>query len=158
MKPQTKKAIGWPKDITVWNEDASYFFSVPFTWLLPRAKSMAKGLKQRGYNVTIGGPAARLIPEYVREYVSFQDEETALFRVNPLATRTTRGCNRGCAFCGVERIFGSFRELRAFEPRPLVCDDNFLMCSERHFNKAVDSLKSINKFSRVSSGQNYELT
>jgi len=41
----------------------------------------------------------------------------------------------------VPRIEGSLVELSDWEPKPLVCDNNLLACSRRHFDRVIDRLK-----------------
>jgi len=60
---------------------------------------------------------------------------------NPFATFTTRGCPNKCRFCAVPVIEGDFREIKNFIPRPIVCDNNFLASSKKHFNNVIDKLK-----------------
>ena len=135
---------GWPKKLTIWPAPYNaYHISVPFTWLLPEARDFAHDYSNLGYNVRVGGPAARLMPDYCGEWTCLEDRPSALQHVNRHATYTTRGCDRGCSFCGVSRISGAFHELPDWQARPIVCDDNFLMCSERHFNLAIDRLKPL---------------
>ena len=133
----------WRKRIVEWIGGETLYLSVPFTWLLPDAKKMSDGLANRGYYVRVGGPAVRLMPDYINQHACLGDDSTALERMNPDATFTTRGCDRGCSFCGVSLIEGSFRELREFTPKPIVCDSNFLQSSDKHFNRVIDSLKGI---------------
>jgi len=132
----------WPKDVTVWRVNETYYFSVPFTWEIPWVQTAAVGLRNRGYGVHIGGPAARLMPEQFDGYSPMAHNTMALGIINPHASRTTRGCDRGCAFCGVQKIEGTFQELKTFVPAPILLDDNFLMSSEKHFNRVIDSLKA----------------
>ena len=64
-----------------------------------------------------------------------------LQRVNPNATRTTVGCTRKCAFCGVRRIEGdTFSELLGWPDKPILCDNNLLASSPGHFGAVVNQL------------------
>ena len=65
----------------------------------------------------------------------------ALEHHNLSATFTTRGCIRQCSFCAVPKIEGEFRELDSWDPKPIVCDNNLLASSNKHFGKVIDSLK-----------------
>ena len=40
------------------------------------------------------------------------------------------------------RIEGGFRELDSWRPAPLVCDNNLLAASRRHFDRVIDGLKA----------------
>lgn len=139
----------WPKNIVYWKDaQGAHNLSVPFTWLLPEAKRYADGLANRGYTVHVGGPAVRLLPSAIKPHASATildggDPPDALTRTNPQATRTTRGCPNKCRFCGVAKISPVYEELKKWDPRPTVIDDNFLASSAAHFNDAIDRLKEI---------------
>jgi hypothetical protein len=118
--------------------------SIPFTWDLPAAHQRAAWLKTQGYQVLAGGPAVRLLPDYLAEVATIgQDWPGAVQKHNPFATFTTRGCIRTCPFCAVPRIEGPFRELDHWPVAPVVCDNNFLASSRAHFDRVVDRLKSV---------------
>lgn len=69
-------------------------------------------------------------------------EPLPLHRHNPEATFTTHGCIRSCLFCAVPRIEGAFWELQDWTPAPIVCDNNLLAASRKHFDRAIDRLKA----------------
>lgn len=132
----------WHKGIITWREQDCLCMSVPFTWLLPQARAFA--LSHPVDRVVAGGPAVRLMPDYVREWAEIETVEPLtppLRRANPQASRTTFGCPNRCKFCGVRTIEGEYRELADFEPAPILCDSNFLACSDAHFNRVIDRLK-----------------
>lgn len=131
----------WKKDVVILEEGSKIFISVPFTWLLPKAKQLYERYLSLGKDVEVGGPACRLMPDYLKE--TRMKKRDFIQDHNFLATFTSKGCNRNCSFCGVARIEGKFRELKNFIPRPIICDSNFLMSSKKHFNKVIDSLKSL---------------
>ena len=131
----------WSKNIVTWFENKTAFISVPFTWELPKAYSQCVWYRQQGYNVRAGGPAVSLIPDYLADVANTNGDVNALPHHNPNATFTTRGCIRHCSFCAVPIIEGDFRELSSWEPKPIVCDNNLLASSQRHFDKVIDSLK-----------------
>jgi len=110
---------------------------VPFTWLLPRARGIAQQAKKR---VVVGGPAVELLPDYLEDVATIGGDPVAnpLAMHNPLASRSSEGCPNACAFC-VNRT-KPLRELTEWEPRPTMCDDNFLACSAEHISGAVDRL------------------
>ena len=112
--------------------------SVPFTWNLPQAYSLCVWYRQLGYRVRAGGPAVKLIPRYLAEVADIGGEVDALKKHNPNATFTSRGCVRNCPFCAVPRIEGQLRELTDWEPKPIICDNNLLACSRRHFDLVID--------------------
>jgi hypothetical protein len=133
----------WPKKTITWVERDKAFVSVPFTWNLPRAYSTCVWLKQEGYEVNAGGPAVSLMPEYLKDVAHIGKEINALPHHNTMATFTSRGCIRSCSFCAVPKIEGELRELKEWEPKPIVCDNNLLACSQRHFDSVIDRLKPI---------------
>lgn len=130
----------WRKDIASWKFGKQLYLSIPFTWLLPEAVEMAKSHKGK---VFAGGPAVDLMPEIIKPYA---DTETPciiqpLMMHNPLATFTTRGCPNRCGYCAVPKIEGGFRELDDYPIRPVVCDNNLLESSKKHFDRLIDQLK-----------------
>ncbi len=133
----------WGKSIAEWTEDKTAFVSVPFTWLLPKAFMRCVSLRQEGYHVRAGGPAVSLMPSMLAGVAEIGGDVPALARHNPDATFTTRGCTRACKFCAVPRIEGDFRELATWEPKPVVCDNNLLAASHRHFDRVIDSLRGV---------------
>lgn len=82
----------------------------------------------------IGGPGT-MQPSQC-EYV-----EPILFH-NPFATFTSRGCPNKCKFCAVPILEGDFTELESWRVAPIICDNNLLASSKRHFMKVIDSLKN----------------
>lgn len=130
----------WAKTVVSWRLGDTLYLSVPFTWLVEEARSLA--VCHRG-PVVAGGPGLRLLhPDSVAwaetpESVPFD----VLSMHNPLATFTTRGCPRRCSFCAVPNLEGEFRELPAWKPAPILCDNNLLNSSKGHFVRVIDSLK-----------------
>jgi hypothetical protein len=131
----------WRKYIDTWRSDERLFISVPFTWLLSEAKTLAD--RHHGLfpgKVIAGGPAVKLCG------APWADEtpETCAIDVlalhNPDATFTTRGCPNQCPFCAVPKIEGEFRELSRWRRAPIVCDNNLLASSRHHFEAVIDSL------------------
>jgi len=134
----------WSKSFVDWVEGGTAYLSVVFTWDLPKAHMRAVWLRQQGYEVRAGGPACLLMPDYLAEVADVNGcSADALWRHNPDATFTSRGCIRKCKFCAVPKIEGNLVELDKWEPKPIVCDNNLLACSVRHFDKVIDSLKDI---------------
>jgi len=113
------------------------YLSVPFTWLLPEAEALA--LQHKG-KVIAGGPAVALMGAPWADETPVECPFDVLGMHNPCATFTTRGCPNRCAFCAVPRIEGEFRELPSWKPAPLVCDNNLLAASKRHFRRVIKSL------------------
>lgn len=134
----------WPKRITEWQEGNTAYISVPFTWELQHAYSRSVWWRQQGYEVKAGGPAVKLMPDFLKDVADIDgDRPDALEHVNPDATFTSRGCIRRCKFCAVPIIEGDLVELQEWQPKPIVCDNNLLACSRRHFDRVIDSLKPL---------------
>lgn len=131
----------WRKSFAAWQVNGIVYISIPFTWLYDEAIKFIKTQKKK---VIVGGPGAILIRDKFDGIAEVQNTidfcEPVLFH-NPLATFTTRGCVNSCSFCAVPKIEGQFREISNFTPRPIVCDNNFLACSRKHFDNVIDKLK-----------------
>lgn len=133
---------GWAKGIVSWRYEGWWFQSVPFTWLLPDAARFAEMYSP----CVVGGPAVKLMPEYISQYAELWPDEEFTFALrlhNPDASRSTEGCRNACGFCGVSRIEGPFRELEVWEPAAYMIDSNFLQSSDAHFNAVCDRLQAL---------------
>lgn len=133
----------WQRGIIEWTEGKVAFLSVVFSWQLQEAYQRAAWLRQQGYYVRAGGPAVDLNPNAMRGVAVTVGKVNALPRHNPFAMFTSRGCIRKCPFCAVPRIEGDLVELDDWIPRPIVCDNNLLACSQKHFDDVIDKLKPI---------------
>jgi hypothetical protein len=133
----------WRGTFAEWTDGATAFLSVPFTWELQNAYQRAVWLRQMGYKVRAGGPAVDLMPDVLAGVAELGGSVNALPHHNPDATFTSRGCIRRCPFCAVWRVEGELRELDDWEPRPIVCDNNLLACSRKHFDTVIDRLKPL---------------
>lgn len=151
-------ATKWVSGIVKWQEQGVTCLSVPFTWLLGEARGYC--ISHPNDRVVVGGAAVRLIPDFFRSIRNAEVEiiEPAippLRRANPEASRSTFGCPNRCEFCGVRTIEGEFKEIEDFTPAPIMCDSNFLACSDTHFNRVIDRLKEAN-FDEVDFNQGLE--
>lgn len=135
----------WSKKAIEWIENETAYLSIPFTWNLPNAYSRCAWLRQEGYRVRAGGPAVSLMPHYLKDVAECGGKLQVLGRHNPDATFTSRGCVRNCEFCAVPKIEGGLVELDEWEPKPIVCDNNLLACSKRHFDSVIDRLKGLKR-------------
>lgn len=126
-----------------WTNADTAFLSVVFSWQLAEAYQRAIWYKAMGYHVRAGGPAILLNPDYLANVADLTGQINALPHHNPDATFTSRGCIRSCPFCAVPRIEGDLVELNDWEPNPIVCDNNLLACSRKHFDIVIDRLKPI---------------
>lgn len=117
--------------------------SIPFTWNLPSVRS---ALQQKSFfwdRAIVGGPAVKLITNFfedMQHVIVGNSLPGVLQRINPLATRTTVGCVRRCAFCGVVNFEPEFKELADWPDLPEICDNNILAASTNHFDKVVNRL------------------
>jgi hypothetical protein len=134
----------WSKRFLEWTDMYNAYLSVVFTWDLPAAYMRAAWLRQEGYTVHAGGPAVKLMLDYLTDVADCTGEAPdAIARHNPQATFTSRGCIRRCPFCAVPRIEGDLVELDAWPVQPIVCDNNLLACSRAHFDQVIDRLKPL---------------
>ena len=137
---------GWSKHFIEqdWPNEKRVKLSVVFTWDLPAAYQRAVWYNQLGYIVISGGPAVELMPEYMAGVSAIGAKwDAALEKHNPMATFTSRGCIRRCSFCAVWRTEGKLRELDNWPVRPIICDNNLLACSQKHFDSVIDKLKPL---------------
>jgi hypothetical protein len=142
MTDPAQAAPAWPKSITEWHDNGTGHLSVPFTWLLPDARRRVRQGDAFVSRWVVGGPAIRLMPDYDLSPATIMwHVPGVLQRVNPRATRTTTGCPRCCAFCGVRRIEPQYAELNDWPDRPIVCDNNLLAASERHVGRVCERLE-----------------
>jgi hypothetical protein len=120
----------WRKGIASWRVGDNLYISVPFTWLMEEALTLASNNKH--LKAVIGGPGT-MQPSICEGY------EPVLFH-NPLATITSRGCPNKCPWCAVPILEGDFRELESWRYAPIIYDNNLLASSKSHFRKVIDSL------------------
>lgn len=144
MNPWEKrrKLSNWSGGYVEWIERGVAHLSVVFSWQLDHAYQRAVWHRMMGRKVKAGGPAVELRSDYLSDVAECGGTTLAIRRHNPRACFTTRGCIRKCAFCAVPKIEGEFRELNSIQLRPIVCDNNFLASSRRHFDFVVDGLKA----------------
>lgn len=133
----------WSKRLIDWVDRGIAYISVVFTWQLPEAYSLCVWYREQGYKVLVGGPAVCLMPDYLEGVAEMGGGQNVLWRHNPYATFTSRGCIRSCWFCAVPKTEGDLVELVDFEVKPIVCDNNILACSVAHFDYVVDCLKGL---------------
>ena len=129
----------WSKRPVHWEDDTAHCYSIVFSWdLYEWAKDIQPELD--GKDVVVGGPAVKMMPELVPDWVTIGQDMPALWRHNPEATRTSLGCIRRCPFCAVPKMEGNLVELDEWEVKPIVIDNNLLACSTTHFDKVIDSM------------------
>lgn len=120
-----------------WRCGEVLYISVVFTWMLSKAEKIARCHNNK---VIAGGPAVQLMGADWADEVYPDTIFDVLAMHNPLATFTTRGCPRKCKYCIVPKIEGDLVELKSWKPAPIVCDNNILAASNKHFEKVIDSL------------------
>lgn len=141
MKPCHQN--NWSKNPIVWHDGDVLMISVVFTWHLPVVRRLCEWNHQAGKRILVGGTAIGLMPSFLSDIAEVGGQYPALQKHNLNATFTSRGCIRSCEFCAVPKIEGNLVELKEWEPKPVVCDNNILACSRAHFNKVIDRLKSL---------------
>ena len=135
--------MNWPRAPFYWREGDTEYASVPFTWTLPDVQDH---INQRRFDsprrYVVGGPAVRLMPNYLTGCEIGGDMPGVLQRVNPQATRTTLGCPNRCQFCaiGKGRIEGEWSVLEDWPDNPILCDNNLLAAPTEHIERVVDRL------------------
>lgn len=132
----------WTKDILEWREGEVVYMSIVFGWHLPKVECRIRNPRFGENLFVVGGPAVKLNPEYLVEIAEIgTDIPGMLQRHNPQATMTSRGCIRKCGFCAVPKTEGGLKENKVWKNLPVVCDNNLLACSKKHFDKVIDGLK-----------------
>jgi hypothetical protein len=118
--------MSWIKGVAHWVDGDVAMISIAFTWRMPEARRIAEYYLARGLRVRFGGPAIFTQGKHVADLGEVGGTYAdAITRHNPLATRASRGCPRGCSFCIVSQMDGaSFTLLPDFPVRPVLCDDN----------------------------------
>jgi len=133
----------WRKGIASWRCGDTLYLSVVFSWDMEVAEAIAK--QNRRLSVVAGGPAIDLakrrgeVVDWAHTPESCPFDTLAMH--NPCATYTSRGCDCRCRYCAVPRIEGKFRQLKKWKPAPIVCDNNILQSSRRHFTRVISSLR-----------------
>jgi hypothetical protein len=134
----------------IWQEGTTEYISVVFSWHIPL---MEAHIKQQSIGIEtrfVGGPAILISQKYRKKIGLFENgtwfvgrKDGTLQRHNPLATRTSEGCPNNCSYCFVDQIHPRFIEHDDFPVLPIICDDNLLACSQRHFDKVIEKIKKL---------------
>ena len=136
----------WPKAPVYWQRDAgTQCASIPFTWNLEEVRQRILADEFGFYKWVVGGPATALLPNFFcgMQNVTVQHSyPNVLQKINPMATRTTLGCVRRCEFCGIGKklIEPQWAELADWPDKPIICDNNILAASMKHFHRVMDRL------------------
>lgn len=140
---KARQQSGWKTGYIEWFKGDVAYLSVVFSWQLQQAYSRAIWLRQMGYKVRAGGPAVDYDPSFFSGVAVTSGVVDALAQHNPNATFTSRGCNNRCPFCIVPLVEGGLVELDDWPVKPIVCDNNLLACSKKHFDRVIDRLKPL---------------
>lgn len=136
--------MGWSGGLLEWSENGRSYLSVVFSWKKQDAFQRAVWLGANGNDVFIGGPAAYADPGFFDGVAKVAPPiDDVVYRHNKKATFTTRGCIRDCPFCIVPKAEPEYLELAEWPVRPIVCDNNLLASSDRHFDTVIDKLKPL---------------
>lgn len=127
----------WRKNIAAWTCGKTLYLSVPFTWLLGKAQSMAE---EHDGPVVAGGPAVALMGAPWADETPAECPFDALAYHNPAACFFSRGCPYACENCAVPKTEGDYREAWPKRVGPMVCDNNANAGSQHYFEKMIDSL------------------
>lgn len=129
----------WTKGLAEWIEGDTAFVSSVFSWNAHEAYMRCMYYRSLGYHVRVGGPTVFQFPEMFSEFDT-SGKVDALSHHNPNATFTSRGCIRHCSFCLVPKLEGPLIELDDWPVRPIICDNNLLATSQKHFDSVIDRL------------------
>ncbi len=134
----------WRRKPAFWEDKRHRYCSVIFSWqlyeLLEKYKNNGPKTNKK---MVIGGPATQTLKEIIPKEIEVRNNIPSLYRHNPLATKTSTGCIRKCKFCIVPTNEGPLKELKKWEVKPIVIDNNLLACSVKHFDSVIDKLKKL---------------
>jgi len=129
----------WGNGIAEWVEGNTAYVSAVFSWNAEKAYMRCVWLKSAGYQVKCGGQAIAMNKAMFSEFDT-TGAVNALPHHNPDAVFTSRGCIRKCSFCLVPKLEGKLVELDDWEVKPIICDNNLLATSQRHFDLVINKL------------------
>ena len=137
--------MSWSGGLVEWQDSDRAYLSVVFSWQKEEAYQRIMWLKAEGKEVWVGGPAVYYDPHFFEDvaFVAPPLRKGVVWRHNPDATFTTRGCLRSCPFCIVPKIEPEYEELSFWSVLPIVCDNNLLAASDSHFDRVIDKLKPL---------------
>jgi hypothetical protein len=135
--------MGWNNGIAEWIDNDTAFISAVFSWNAQPVYSRCLYYKASGYKVRCGGQTVMQNPDMFSCFDT-SGECNALIHHNPLATYTSRGCIRKCSFCLVPSLEGNLIELEEWPIKPIICDNNLLATSDKHFDLVIDKLLEYN--------------
>jgi len=120
-----------------------FYFSVIFTSDIPQLIGAVNHVRDWGKEVEIGGPAATFMPAYIHAHTGVWphiglDPRFEHVKGDYLATFTSRGCIRKCAWCGVKDVEPELVEYDKFSLAPMILDNSLLSTSWEHQELVVN--------------------
>ena len=129
----------WGNGFAEWTEGNTAYVSSVFSWNVDKAYMRCIYWKSAGYHVKCGGQTVQMNPDVFSEFDT-SGIVNALVHHNPDATFTSRGFIRKCTFCLVPVLEGGIVELKDWEVKPIICDNNLLATSQAHFDTVIERL------------------
>jgi hypothetical protein len=122
----------------------SVYLSALYTWDIPALIEEVKRFLP-GTKIAIGGPAPSVMANYIYSKTGIRptiglDPRFEAEPGNYKSSYTSRGCIRNCPYCSVPDVEGDLREVADFTPAPVILDPNFLACSKKHIECAIEKL------------------
>ncbi len=135
----------WSKQPIFWEDKKYRYGSIVFSWQLYKLIEMYKKQGPKtNKQIILGGPATIILKNIIPKEIIIKNNITSLYRHNQFATKTSIGCIRNCPFCIVNIIEGKIKELKEWEIKPIIIDNNLLACSKKHFDNVINKLKKLN--------------
>lgn len=163
-------SVTYTRDTSFWFIDDDYemiYVTTMFTWDIDNIITSIRQAKKRypKAEIKVGGIAATISPDIIetaagiKPHVGLLKEveycrlDYSLFpHIKHSIGFTTRGCIRKCSWCLVKKHEPDYIELENWfdqyynfikkRKRFIFCDNNFLACSEKHFDSVFDKIKS----------------
>jgi hypothetical protein len=134
-----------------------YYFSVIFTWDIPRMIEAVNLVRSWGKPVEIGGPAATFMHTYIHKMTGIEphlglDDRFEFVPGKYEMTFTSRGCPHSCRFCGVKKVEPVHMEYPDFPLARVVGDNNILGTSWEHQTMVVKKLATLGGKIDINSG------
>ena len=122
------------------------FFSVIFTWDIPKMIEQANHARTWGKRVEIGGPAATFMAKYIETHTGITphlglDDRYEHVPGNYKVSFSSRGCPHSCKYCGVSRVEPNFLEYVDYPLASMIGDNNILGCTLGHQQRLVARYK-----------------
>ncbi len=134
-----------------------FYFSVIFTWDIPRMIDDVLLVKVWGKEVEIGGPAATFMHQYIAKHTGINPHIGLDDRFENLPgefkmTFTSRGCPNGCKYCGVRLVEPDSFEYGEYSLASMIGDNNILCTSWPHQRNLVDRYRGFKGDVDINSG------